>query len=412
MRNRWWTPRHDDGFTLVEVIVALALLGVVATATLTFFIRATSSTSALQRKQAAVAVANSALDLARSVAPADLVEGRSTAAVSAQWAASTAPDLALTWPADDGSSPTATVQSVPITATPTVSGQPYSVSTLIGVCYRQRAAGTTTGTTSACTKPSGSSATTTPTGYVKVYRVVAEVTWNASGQVSGCSAGACVYRASTLIDANGDATWNVAAAPIANTTPRDVDAQTGTTTTPVDLQVLSLAGNVDADSSFVITSSSVTQGQLFVDGSAYNATSRFKGSTLTYAPQAGALGTHTLTYYILNASGQASEEATLTIRVIPLAVADTFTVGRNSTTTVNFGTNDKPNAFGSAVALSGSVALTSGSCTNISSDSSGKVSFRTPASTGTCVFSYQLKGATSSTSALVSDATTITVTVS
>ncbi|WP_432533519.1 PulJ/GspJ family protein [Kineococcus arenarius] len=403
--------RGDDGFTLVEVIVALALLAIVATATLTFFVRGTSATSALQRKQSGIAVANTALDLARSVAPAKLVSGRSAAAVNAQWAASTAPDLSLTWPLDDGASPTATVQTVPTTTTTKVSGQEYTTSTLIGVCYRLRAQGTTTGSTSPCGKPAGSSATVIPSGYVKVYRVIAEVTWKTTGQVSGCTAGVCVYRASTLIDANTDTRWNVAAAPIPNTTPRIVEAQTGTTTA-VDLEVLELASNVNADSKFVITSTSgVTQGQLQVDGSAYSAASKYSGSILTYTPQANVVGTHTLRYYLLNGDGQTSDEVTLTINVVPVAVADSATVSRSKTSTrqVNFGSNDKPSNFGGTVRVK-DLSLTSGSCSNVSTDTNGNVRFLA-SSTGTCVFTYQLQGNTTATSALVSDATTITVKV-
>ncbi len=402
--------RGDDGFTLVEVIVALALLAVVATATLTFFVRGTSATSALQRKQSAIAVANTALDLARSVAPAKLLSGRSAADVASQWSASSAPDLALTWPADDGASPAATVQTIPVTATQKVSGQEYEVSTLIGVCYRQRAVGTTTGTTSSCGKPAGSDASTTPAGYVKVYRVVAEVTWRTPGQVSGCNAGVCVYRASTLIDDNKDARWNVAAAPIPNTTPRSVAAQTGTTTA-VDLKVLELASNVSADSKFVITSTSgVTQGQLHVDGSPFNVANKYSGAVLTYTPQANVLGTHTLTYYLLNGDGQTSDVVTLTINVVPVAVPDSFTgKRRKSTYTENFGSNDKPNNFGGTVEVK-SISLVSGPCTDESVDTNGNVRFKTLNSKGTCTFSYQLKGR-GADSALVSDATTITVTV-
>ena len=52
----------ESGLTLIEVVVALTLLGVVAAAALTFFVRGMQSTSHLQRTQAAVAVASQAME--------------------------------------------------------------------------------------------------------------------------------------------------------------------------------------------------------------------------------------------------------------------------------------------------------------------------------------------------------------
>ena len=61
------TPARDGGFTLVEVIWALFLLGLISLAALGLFVHGMKSVAHVQRQQAAVSLANSAMDLARSV---------------------------------------------------------------------------------------------------------------------------------------------------------------------------------------------------------------------------------------------------------------------------------------------------------------------------------------------------------
>jgi len=86
----------DSGFSLIEVVVALFLLGIVAAAALAFFVRAMQNTNHLQRSQASVAVANQAMELARSVTAREvdttnhvsgLLIGRSSTDTDAAWAA-------------------------------------------------------------------------------------------------------------------------------------------------------------------------------------------------------------------------------------------------------------------------------------------------------------------------------------
>ena len=59
----------DAGFTMIEVIVALAILGIIATAALGFTVRALKSSGHLQRAQSAVAVASSAMEQVRNLDP-------------------------------------------------------------------------------------------------------------------------------------------------------------------------------------------------------------------------------------------------------------------------------------------------------------------------------------------------------
>ena len=78
----------DDGFSLIEVIVALVILAIVAAATLTLFVRAIGSARDVQGKQEAIPVAQQALDFIRAI-PAQvddkdlskLVKGRSASGV-------------------------------------------------------------------------------------------------------------------------------------------------------------------------------------------------------------------------------------------------------------------------------------------------------------------------------------------
>lgn len=409
MRNRWWTRRDDEGFTLVEVIVALTLLAIVASAALVFFVRGSSGIAAMQRKQSAVALANQATDFARSVKPADLVKGRDAVTVQTRWAASSAPDRAVSYPASASDATTSSTPQVPYTATQRVSNQDYTVGTLVGVCYRKRSDLTNSGCSLVAGSPT-TAPTTTPTGLVKMYRVIVEVSWNTRGQASGCSNGVCVYRVSTLVDPTADPTWTVRTKPLPNSSPRVIYAQVNENRA-VDLGLISQASNVDDDSRFTIVSKAVDQGQLYVDGRAYNQQDNNRGKVLTYTPQQNVLGIWSLTYYLTNSDGQTSSQTTLTLRIIPVAVNDTGTVTRNQQGTVNFGQNDKPMNFGGTVQYTaGSLQKTSGSCTAGTPDGNGNVVITGGGTAEKCVFSYTISG-TGSNSSLVSDPATITVTV-
>jgi prepilin-type N-terminal cleavage/methylation domain-containing protein len=67
LADRESAPARDAGFTLVEVVWALFLLGIIAMASLGLFLKGMTSVAHMQRQQAAVSLANSAMDAARSV---------------------------------------------------------------------------------------------------------------------------------------------------------------------------------------------------------------------------------------------------------------------------------------------------------------------------------------------------------
>jgi prepilin-type N-terminal cleavage/methylation domain-containing protein len=68
----------DDGFTLVEVLTSLAVIGVVLSAVTTFFVRSMVTIDVQGARQAAIQVASDSMEQLRQVAAADVVTWLST----------------------------------------------------------------------------------------------------------------------------------------------------------------------------------------------------------------------------------------------------------------------------------------------------------------------------------------------
>ncbi|MFI7541660.1 prepilin-type N-terminal cleavage/methylation domain-containing protein [Actinoplanes sp. NPDC049599] len=64
--------RKDDGFTLVEVLTSLAVIGVVLSAVTTFFVRSMVTIDVQGARQAAIQVAADSMEQLRQVAAADV----------------------------------------------------------------------------------------------------------------------------------------------------------------------------------------------------------------------------------------------------------------------------------------------------------------------------------------------------
>jgi prepilin-type N-terminal cleavage/methylation domain-containing protein len=306
----------DNGFTLVEVIVALMLMSIVLMAGAGFMIRSLTTSSTLSARQGAVTVANQVLEQIRAVdatfdstGTSPLVYGRGQTQVAAQWAATTALDASGTY---TGSGATAfdahTYQTssasptVPLQQTVSVGGQSYLVDALIGTCVRA-----TTGTV--CSRLTSGN---------ELFRVVVRVTWS-PGAGQTCSGQQCAYVVSTLIDPSANPEFNVNRKPVANP-----DTATTTAGTPVTIGVTA------NDSGDFALSGAVT----IITGPG-SGTVSLNNNIATYTPSTGFSGTDTFTYTATDQSGRTSTATTVTVTVTPAGTADTASITIGAAATVD-----------------------------------------------------------------------------
>jgi type II secretory pathway pseudopilin PulG len=193
------SPSRDDGFSLIEVVVALGLVLAVMATTAGFFVTSLKQSNGQTQAQQAAVLADQQLDYTRSVAGASLLSGRTQAAVQAVIAgAPVGVDLSQDVTATgnwDTSNPPATTASVPITMHPSVGGTTYTVTTLIDRCYLSAASST------------DCKAQVTSFGWV--YRITVDVTYSLEGGRSCANGKPCYYVASTLRDSGSDPCFNV-----------------------------------------------------------------------------------------------------------------------------------------------------------------------------------------------------------
>jgi prepilin-type N-terminal cleavage/methylation domain-containing protein len=227
--------RDDAGFTIIEVLVAIGLLGIVMTALTSFFASTLSVANAQSGRQAAAKVAADAAERVHALKGSAVTAERDQASSDVQWAAglldingvkpyladmAEAYDASLTLPPSSGATaplPT-TAQSVVVDAVS------YRQNWYVGRCWQPVAGG-------AC-------GSTLITGYVPFFRVVVAVTW----PERHCPAGACSYVVVTLVSStSGDPIFgsNATAVAPAVTNPGN---QTGETTGPLTLQLAATGG--------------------------------------------------------------------------------------------------------------------------------------------------------------------------
>jgi prepilin-type N-terminal cleavage/methylation domain-containing protein len=208
----------DDGFSLIEVLVALTLVIVVMASVSPYLIKSFAFVALQRGDQVASQLANSTLEQVRALKPSALVSGRSQAEAAAQFAAAPAvPELASylsqITPAYD---PHYATNDEEISTDP--KGQPVTVDTttytrriFVGEC--QIYIGGDAGEKSSCLKADKGS-TDDASKYLSFYRAVVLVTWsdrlcNAYQVPGDAQKNKCAYVASTLISNGADPTFDV-----------------------------------------------------------------------------------------------------------------------------------------------------------------------------------------------------------
>ena len=175
--------RDDDGFSLLEVMISIAVIGVVMAGAAAFFIGSVSTVDRQRNRQAAVRVAGDSVETVFGLAGTALKSGRDASRTAAQWAsmpAGVATYLTNTNAAVDSDATSASTPRLPFAETIMVNGLPYTRTVYVGECYR--AVGNLS---SACTK----------SGAVTFSRVVVAVGW----KDRGCPAAGCLYATTTLV---------------------------------------------------------------------------------------------------------------------------------------------------------------------------------------------------------------------
>ncbi|EPR76432.1 hypothetical protein ADILRU_1197 [Leifsonia rubra CMS 76R] len=209
----------DRGMTLIEVVVAISLIGIIATAAISLTITSIASVTTQQRSQVAIALASNAMETVTAhtlsfnpdSGESRIYDGRAEAAVVAAWTSLAGfPGTDSTYPVWDSSVLPVSAPDIPIdtanptndpTPPPTLNGTEYRVRTLIGACYQPNTGGDCARLTGEATPP-----VTEPAGYSKLIRIVVVVSWTAGGE---CAVTACTYQTSTLLDVHQDLKWKV-----------------------------------------------------------------------------------------------------------------------------------------------------------------------------------------------------------
>jgi len=199
-----------EGMTLVEVVVAVSIMGIVATAAVAFIMTSIISSATHQRGQIAITIANQAMENASAQSAATnpitsvsyLLEGRFQHTVQAAWAANAGiPGELTTYPGWDPTATASVVPALPVTSTVTRSGTDYLTTTLIGTCYQPMTGGDCSVLAGVVNNP-----TTAPADFTALLRVIVIVSWTAG---ANCQPTACTYQTASLVDPHPDLQWNI-----------------------------------------------------------------------------------------------------------------------------------------------------------------------------------------------------------
>lgn len=351
--------KSERGFTVIEVIVAITLVGLVSTAAISFFMSGIKSIADTQRKQVAVTLANGAMEKARTVTPnavntdgtSGLIKGRSQAAVTAAWQevraanADDVSDMNIMWDPEGGLSEAS--QWLPITTTSTVDKQTFTLKTIIGSCFRAKLATTQD---SECT----AMAPVQPLAEnILMYRVRIIVTWS-----EGPDAPVQTYRLSSLIDPSVDVVWNTVLKPFA-----------------YDDEIIVSAG--DARGYYAIASND--QVDYNQDGTlspivdltqpghsrvAVGSGDQIAGVLLTPPANTDKAGSETFKYAVRGTSMEKSLPATVTVRILPKPFEDSLKIEPGTAPVINdailsndFGTENLSSSRQISIALAATATV-------------------------------------------------------
>lgn len=372
--NKLRPERSDEGFSLIEVIVALALLAMVATAGLYFFVNGTRSVTEQQRTQNAVAVANEAMEVAYSVAAtadaanlSGLVKGRTQSDVMASWTLATThgvEGITSSYPVWDPAPSGSAV--VGVTASKRESDMTYTTTTVIGACYRPNGS-------QACGRIPGvaSDPGVAPAGYARLMRIMVLVTWDPTkGTCTSAPGGLCSYELVSLADPNKDLVWNNTTTPVAM---NDVAEVWVGDTVEIDVLANDMLGRVTTDPIENLVMATGTGQLTKSNGKVY--------FTAPATPVPAASGHMTFTYRLRDQAGRTSNTATVLVRVLPKAVNDVASTTSNRPVTIPVTAND----LGSAASVQITQAPGGGTTAAASGTS---VVFNPQGRTGTFTFRY------------------------
>jgi type II secretory pathway pseudopilin PulG len=188
----------DDGFVLLESMVAITIITIIMGALGVAFLGTMASASQQRAKQTAVQVADSTMANLRSIDPSSILSGRGQTSVSNQFSAGGGNPVVAPWlqSMDQAWDTSAALNSGTTTATAAVPTQPqtvkpaqlaYSVSQYIGYCYLPSDASSTD-----CVPKASVPAGKTPVQYL---RAVVAVSWSAPH----CTPTSCSYVSASLL---------------------------------------------------------------------------------------------------------------------------------------------------------------------------------------------------------------------
>ena len=264
-------------------MIAISLITVILAALGTFTLNSVALTSQLRARQAAAQVATSAMASLGAVPATDLVTGRDTTSVTAQFGAapgSVSPSLAAMIPLSDtsataGAGATATISTSPVPQV--LNNITFSVNTYLGRCFMQAVS---------------TDCRTTGAG-VEHLRAVVAVTWKGRG----CGSTTCTYVTTTLVNQDDDPVFNLNTAnPPLVPAVEGPGNQVSTLGATVSMQLAAKANTGVPPLTWLVTTGTLPAG-LTLSGS----------GLVTGVPTA--LGTSTLTVTVTDAFGRTGSVA-------------------------------------------------------------------------------------------------------